>query len=472
MTAKQKTVPRPAAASSSSEPAAKRGAGSIVADRYRLDRHLGRGGMGTVWRGWDTQLEREVAVKFMSASALEDEGLRQRFTREAKAAAALRSKHVVDIYDDGVADGVPYIVMERLEGEDLRARLQRMGSLGLAEVVSLVAQTSKALHRARQVGVVHRDLKPANLFLAQVDDEEIVKVLDFGVAKRTRDTSHETKSGVVLGSPPYMSPEQARGRDLDHRADLWSLASIAFRALTGQAPFTGESDGDVIVKICTESAPAPSELVPAFGPAVDAVFERAFRRDPDERFQTARELTEAFSSLLGEGGPDGFSSGDGSGLAIGPDSSSQPRGQEDVDTVVSAPIDEFGEPAAAMTSDTGLEATPESGPTWTARGEMPRRSRWLLAGAAVMLGALAAFGVLGPAQPGEPLRVSGASQMVSDLELPALEPPRVVAEPTASASASPSASSRPKPSPRPSKPVTGRPGRPPPTPKPSSAWGY
>jgi serine/threonine-protein kinase len=287
------------------EPSGKRRAalhaGKVIAKRYRLDEHLGEGGMGSVWIGWDQQLERKVAVKFMSAHAIESGMLRARFDREAKAAARLRTKHVVEVHDFGIDLGAPYIVMELLEGEDLRTRLKRMGRLPLDEVATIVLQAAKALQKAEQAGIVHRDLKPANVFVARVDDEEVVKVLDFGVAKQTGtdDKSHRTKSGVVLGSPPYMSPEQARGKKLDHRSDLWSLAAIAYRAACGRVPFSGDSDGDIIVKICTESAPPPSEHLPALDADVDAFFAKAFARDPADRFQSALELARAFRDVVG-----------------------------------------------------------------------------------------------------------------------------------------------------------------------------
>ncbi|MFS8071687.1 MAG: serine/threonine-protein kinase, partial [Byssovorax sp.] len=202
-----------------------------------------------------------------------------------------------------VEDDTPYMVMERLEGEDLSTRLKRETRLSLPAVDEIVRQVARVLKRAQEAGIVHRDLKPGNIFLVGGgDDDEIVKVLDFGVAKIRKSLSSEemTKSGTLLGSPRYMSPEQARGvKSIDHRSDLWSLAVIAFRAVTGELPFQGNEIGDVIIKICTERVPVPSALVPGLSPAIDRFFERAFERDPDRRFQSAGQLARAFTAAVG-----------------------------------------------------------------------------------------------------------------------------------------------------------------------------
>src|SRR5262249_15971575 len=196
---------------------------------------------------------------------------RTRFEREARAAAQLPSPHVVRILDYGVERETPYIVMELLRGEDLRARLAREGRLPLHQIVALVRQIAKGLKLAHDAGIVHRDLKPSNVFLQRIGDEELVKILDFGGAKEIdrRAGDERTPSGRLLGSPEYMSPEQARGGDIDHRSDQWSLAVIAFVALTGHRPFAGQHVGDVLVKICTEDLPRATELVAGLPPGVD-----------------------------------------------------------------------------------------------------------------------------------------------------------------------------------------------------------
>jgi eukaryotic-like serine/threonine-protein kinase len=274
--------------------------GAIVAGKYQIERPLTRGGMGSIWVARHLKLDMPVAVKLMAPALAETPTGRARFEREARAAALIQSPNVAQIHDYGVEDGTPYIVMELLTGEDLGARLHRVRRLPVGVVAAIFTQIAKALRRAHEVGVVHRDLKPANIFLARADEDEIVKVLDFGIAKLTGVGAAEdaTATGLVLGSIHYMSPEQARGvREIDHRSDLWSLAVIAFRAIVGRLPFPGAQMGDVLLKICSEPIPRPSQLAPDLGPDVDNFFARALARDPDARWQTARELAAALIHL-------------------------------------------------------------------------------------------------------------------------------------------------------------------------------
>jgi eukaryotic-like serine/threonine-protein kinase len=277
------------------------GSGVIVGGRYRLDAVLARGGMGSVWTAHHLSLDTRLAIKFIGPEIATIASVRRRFEREAKAAALLQSPHVVRIHDYGIDSDVPYLVMELLEGEDLGARLARRGRLSLPETVAIVSQVARALERAAEKQIVHRDLKPRNVFIAQAGDDEIVKVLDFGVAKASRiSISDDTLAGGVVGSPRYMSPEQACGSlCVDSRSDLWSLAVIAYRALTGCMPFQAEEVSDVLRKICSESAPPPSQIIRAFGPEIDAFFQRALARAPEQRFQTARELSAALAEAAG-----------------------------------------------------------------------------------------------------------------------------------------------------------------------------
>ncbi|MCC6902488.1 MAG: protein kinase [Polyangiaceae bacterium] len=278
-------------------------AGDVLAEKYRLVSELGRGGMGAVWRAEHLVLRSDVAVKLVLTAVATSEPLRARFLREAQAAAALRSPHVVQILDYGVHEDTPFMVMELLEGESLRQRLSRVGVLSPEETARVVVHVARALVKAQEAGIVHRDLKPDNVFLVHNADEDIAKVLDFGIAKAMTETSvgAETQSGAVLGTAYYMSPEQARGtRSVDHRTDLWALGVIAFECLTGRRPFDGAVLGDVLVKICSEPLPVPSTLAPV-PPGFDAWFERALARDPDRRFTSGSEMADAFRALLGPG---------------------------------------------------------------------------------------------------------------------------------------------------------------------------
>ncbi|WP_437330735.1 protein kinase domain-containing protein [Sorangium sp. So ce381] len=273
--------------------------GSVVAGRYRLERTLARGGMGSIWVARHLQLDATVAVKLMAPEYAASSTARARFEREARAAAQLKIPNVVHVHDYGVEGDTPFLVMELLDGEDLETRLSREGRLSMAATLGIVTQVCKALRRAHEMGIVHRDLKPANLFLSRQDEDELVKVLDFGIAKAqgTLLAGNETKTGTLVGSPYYMSPEQVRrSKTLDWRSDLWSVGVIAYRCLTGGLPFPGEEIGEVFVAICTEDAPLASSVVPELGPDVDGFFSRALARDPAHRFQGASELAEAFGA--------------------------------------------------------------------------------------------------------------------------------------------------------------------------------
>ncbi|MEZ4301030.1 MAG: serine/threonine-protein kinase [Polyangiaceae bacterium] len=277
--------------------------GRIVADRYQLVAPIGRGGMGVVWRAEHTRLGAPVAVKILHDDVAEQADAGPRFLREAQACAAIRGPHVVQVLDFGLEDGVPYLAMELLEGEPLRDRLDREGHLSHAAAVRVVGQVAKGIGRAHARGIVHRDLKPANIHLCPDEGDEIVKVLDFGLAKVVEGTPLASRpltiTGTVMGTASYMSPEQARGRmDLDHRADLWSLGIIAFQCLTGRLPLTGRTEADLLVKICTEPMPPPTSLAPDLPPSIDAWFARATRRSPGDRFQSAAEMSEALAAAL------------------------------------------------------------------------------------------------------------------------------------------------------------------------------
>jgi serine/threonine-protein kinase len=280
-------------------------AGSIIAGKYRVERPLSQGGMGSLWVARHLQLQRLVAVKLMDPLLAATAQGRVRFEREAQAAALIQSPNVVQIHDYGLEQDTPYIVMELLTGEDLGRRLKRDRRLPLPVVAAIFAQITRALRKAHDAGMIHLDLKPANIFLARDDEDEIVKVLDFGIAKMiTNDQVTEvTATGVVLGSVHYMSPEQVRGRrGLDHRSDLWSLGVIAFRAITGELPFGGTQIGDVLVKVCADPIPLASTVLPGLPSEVDAFLLRALSRDPEARFQSARDLSAALTLLASPAG--------------------------------------------------------------------------------------------------------------------------------------------------------------------------
>ncbi|WP_080682575.1 serine/threonine-protein kinase [Sorangium cellulosum] len=273
--------------------------GRAVMEKYRLERRLGGGGMGDLWLGFDIKLRRRVVIKFIRSFAATEPELIARFEREARASARVRSPYVIETYDYGVDRGCAFIVMEYLEGEDLNRRLEREQKLPLAQATVLFTQLGKALDAIHAAGVIHRDLKPGNIFITCSGGDELIKVLDFGVAKSSCSRDRITKTGMVLGTPRYMSPEQTMApRQVDYRSDLWSMAVILYRAITGQCPFAGANINELVRHICQTSFPKASELAPELPTGVDAFFCRAFAFEPDARFQSGREMMEAFSALF------------------------------------------------------------------------------------------------------------------------------------------------------------------------------
>jgi serine/threonine protein kinase len=283
--------------------------GSIVANRFELVRELGRGAMGTVWLAEHLTLGVRCAVKFMNTEAMENSAFGAnylaRFELEARAIARLGSTNVVRVLDYDMHEGVPFIAMECLQGEDLSARIARVKRLDAMSTYRVISQVANGLAKAHAAGIVHRDLKPENIFLAQDDSGETAKLLDFGVAKLTDLAACEavtsaTRAGALIGTPFYMSPEQARGlEEVDHRADLWSLAVIAFECLTGRLPFYSPALGDLFAKIIFEPLPVPSELDAICTAEFDRWWARAAARDAHDRFRDAREMADALGRALG-----------------------------------------------------------------------------------------------------------------------------------------------------------------------------
>ncbi len=283
--------------------------GQILAGKFRLLEPLGAGGMGSVWRAEHLTLDATVAVKILDPHLARREVSRRRFLREAKAAAKLRSPHVVQILDQGHEDGVAFICMELLEGESLAQRI-RHGKLSSEQTATVMTHIGRAVARAHEIGIVHRDLKPANVFLVDNDGEHVAKVLDFGIAKRSIESlddadtaSVQTAEGAVLGTPHYMSPEQFASSDkVDWRTDLWAMGVIAFECLCGRRPFPGDSIADVVMNVCRRDPPVPStrSLVPR---GFDQWFAKATARQPDARFESARQMVDELADVLADERP-------------------------------------------------------------------------------------------------------------------------------------------------------------------------
>jgi serine/threonine protein kinase len=276
----------------------------LVVGRYLLRRQLGQGGMGSVWEAEHTALRAAVAVKLIDPAIAGSPDALSRFMREAQASASLRSPHVVQILDYGVDQGRPYIAMELLDGESLAQRLARVSRLSPRETALILTHVARAISKAHEAGIVHRDLKPDNIFIVQNDDEEVAKVLDFGVAKAIgmglgSSAGSGTRTGALLGTPYYMSPEQAEGtKAVDHRTDIWAMAVIAFECLTGRRPFESEALGGLLLSICTRPLPIPSQYGPV-PPGFDAWFAVGAARSLSERFHSAKQAASELRTVCG-----------------------------------------------------------------------------------------------------------------------------------------------------------------------------
>jgi serine/threonine-protein kinase len=288
---------------------------SIIADRYHIVKKLGEGGMGTVYLGEHVKMGRKSAIKVMSQTMARDPDAIARFNREAANAARINHPNVCQIYDFGeTPDGVIYLAMEFIEGESLGDVLEREGRLPAPRAVSVLAQTADALQAAHDLGIVHRDLKPDNIMLTRGrGGADLVKVVDFGIAKAMsgEEGQQVTKTGLVVGTPEYMSPEQLSGDRLDGRSDLYSLALVFFRCLTGTFPFQAESTQEMMIKRLTDN-PLPLNVAQpgaSYPDALQRALDRALARMPADRYGSAVQFaTDAAAAARGMASPAGTGS--------------------------------------------------------------------------------------------------------------------------------------------------------------------
>ncbi len=287
-----------------SDPASlERFVGTIVEGKYRVDALIGRGGMGAVFRAENLRINKAVALKVLSARYEPGSESERRFLREARVAGSLGHPNIVQVFDLGrLADGKPFQVMELLEGQSLAERIRTEGALPEGELLEIAAQVLSALEAAHARGVIHRDLKPENVFLTRREHATVAKLLDFGVSKSlTEHTLSITMTGVVVGTPYYLSPEQARGdREIDHRVDVWAMGVLMYEALTGALPFTAKSYDALLSKILHSRPVPPSRFQPRMAHSVEAVIQRALAFDREERFASAGEMLEAVKSAQRE----------------------------------------------------------------------------------------------------------------------------------------------------------------------------
>ncbi len=285
--------------------------GTMISERYRVVRQLGRGGMGAVFLVEHVHTDEQLALKILNASVASDKVAIERFRREARTPARINSDHVVRVTDADVAEelhGMPFLVMEYLRGEGLEKRVAQLGALPPEEVVLYLRQVARALDKAHTLGIIHRDLKPENLFLTTREDgTPCVKILDFGIAKITGDASRElvrsaaTTTGQIFGTPLYMSPEQAKADSskICPQTDVWAIGIIAYRLLTATDIWTAETITHLIAQIAYEPMPVPSEHGSPLGHDFDAWFAVCCARESSERYATAGEAVTALSKAVG-----------------------------------------------------------------------------------------------------------------------------------------------------------------------------
>jgi serine/threonine-protein kinase len=277
--------------------------GQIVSGKYRIERQIGRGGMGIVLAATHLQLEHLVAIKVMRRDLVMDDTVLDRLLMEARSAARIRSEHVARVLDVGTLEnGSPFIVMEYLEGENLADLLDREGALDIGQAAAFLMQCCLALAEVHVADLVHRDLKPGNLFIARLPDgSATVKIVDFGISKHISSAREQaaTTSPQVLGSPFYMSPEQMRAEPVDERSDIWGLGAILFEMLTGRPPFIGDTLPEVYSAVLNEAPPAVDSLRQGVPAGLDDVVQRCLEKDPAQRFCDVADLAEALAPYAG-----------------------------------------------------------------------------------------------------------------------------------------------------------------------------
>jgi len=267
--------------------------GSVFAEKYKILERLGVGGMGVVYKAEDTRLKRTVALKFLSPEYTQDERVRERFIHEAQAASALDHPNICTVHEiNETEDGQMYIVMSFYSGKSLKEKI-KTGPLSLKETLDTAIQISKGLAKAHEHDIVHRDIKPANIMLTE---DKLVKIVDFGVAKLAG-TTRVTRAGTTVGTAAYMSPEQARGEEVDFKTDIWALGAVLYEMVTGEAPFKGESEQAILYSILNQEPRTIKDLETAVPKELEQIIRKALSKDPKKRFSSAEEMTQALENL-------------------------------------------------------------------------------------------------------------------------------------------------------------------------------
>ena len=409
--------------------------GTIIADRYRLDRLLGQGGMGVVWAATHAITRRTVAMKFVRSSLQQRAELRRRLLREAQAVAAVRHPNVVEILDVFELDAdTPVIVMALLQGETLGQRLAREPRLSMTEAAGYLLPVISAIGTAHARGIVHRDLKPDNIYLSDEAEGTRVKVLDFGIAKllgidRAPHDSMSTQSGSTLGTPSYMAPEQASGeKDVDHRADIWALGVIAYECLSGMRPIEGENAGQVIMRLMTTGITPLARVTRGLPKDVTSLVDRMLAREVKRRCQDLLEARSVFTRYTETSAP-----------AFGEPRSELPMAVERDSRRSSVPVTASARAPADNDLATLVNAAPPFPRDASGAAHVERTRKTRFKGMSIIIAASSALGLLGwrlvsPAARPDPLvtppngvsaistAATSAAATIVDRASPALQP--------------------------------------------------